>query len=242
MNKAQKFELTYLKKEKVSSDAYSFYFDRKKIKFNFLPGQYLKIFLDIEKTDDRGTSRYFTISSSAADKDFIVITTRIVKSSFKLKLNNLNPGEKIRAFGPIGYFDFDIKDTREQIFLAGGIGMTPAHSIIKFIDSKKEKSKILLIVSFKKESDIIFYEDLKDIESRNKNIKIIYTLTMESNKNDRFEKGHISENLIKKYSLDFKKAKYFIVGSELFEYSMFDLLKKMKIEEENIFKENFPGY
>lgn len=242
MNKAQKFELTFIKKEKISLDTYSFYFDRKNFNFNFLPGQYIKIFLDIEKPDDRGTSRYFTISSSPTEKEHLVITTRIVKSSFKLKLDSLVPGEKIRAFGPIGYFDFDIKSSKEQIFLAGGIGMTPAHSILKLVDHKKAKLKITLIVSFQKLSDIIFFEELKEIESRNKNIKIVYTLTREAEKKDNFEKGHIDENLIEKYSSSFKKAKYFIIGSESFELNMFELLRKMNIKEENIFKENFPGY
>lgn len=244
MNKAQKFELTFIKKEKISLDTYSFYFDRKNLNFNFLPGQYIKIFLDIEKPDDRGTSRYFTISSSPSEKEFLAITTRIVKSSFKLKLNSLAPGEKIRAFGPIGYFDFDIdiKSPNEQIFLAGGIGMTPAHSILKLVDHKKAKIKILLIVSFQKLSDIIFFEELKEIESRNKNIKIIYTLTKESRKIENFEIGHINEKIIRKYSPDFKKAKYFIIGSESFELNIFELLRKMNINEENIFKENFPGY
>ncbi len=241
MNKAQKLELTYIKKEKVSRDTYSFYFDRNKMNFNFLPGQYLKIFLKIDSPDDRGSSRYFTISSSPTDKDFLVITTRIVKSSFKLKLNTLKTGKKIRAFGPIGYFDFDAKSTKEQIFLAGGVGMTPAHSIIKFTESKKEKTKILLIVSFQKLSDIIFYNELKEIEARNKNIKIVYTITKDK-KIEGFERGHIDEKLIRKYSLDFKKAKYFLVGSESFEFKMVDLVTKMGIPEENIFKENFPGY
>ncbi len=242
MNKAQKFELEFIKKEKVSNDTYSFYFSRKGLRFNFLPGQYLKIFLDIENSDDRGTSRYFTISSSPTEKDFLTITTRVIKSSFKLKLNNLNPGDKIKAFGPIGYFDFDAKSTKEQIFLAGGIGMTPAYSILKFVHSKKAKTKILLIVSFSKLSEIIFFKELKEIESRNQNIKIIYTLTKEDKKIEGFEKGHISENLIKKHSLNFKNAKYFLVGSESFEFKMFDLITKMGIKEENIFKENFPGY
>lgn len=241
MNKARKLELIFLKKEKISHDAYSFYFSKKNLDLNFSPGQYLKIYLDIENPDDRGSSRYFTISSNPTDKDFLTITTRIIKSSFKLRLSNLNPGEKIKAFGPIGYFDFDMKSPKEQIFLAGGIGMTPAHSIIRFVDGKKAKTKILLIVSFTKFSEIIFYDELKEIESRNKNIKIIYSLTKESKKINGFENGYIDEKLIKKYSRDCSNTKFFVVGSESFEITMYELLLKMEIKEENIFKENFPG-
>lgn len=246
MNKAQKFELTYLKKEKVSRDAYSFYFDRVKRGsagyFDFLPGQYLKLFLDIKNPDDRGSSRYFTISSSPTDKDFLVITTRIVKSSFKIRFSKLKKGEKVNAFGPLGYFDFDFKDKRNQVFLAGGIGITPAHSVLNFVSSKKIKSKITLIANFSTRKDIIYYNEFKKIEKKNPNIKIIYSLTKENKFNEGFEKGRISEKLIKKYSPEFKSSKFFAIGSEAFEFSMFELLTKMGIKEENIFKENFPGY
>lgn len=253
MKKAEKFELTFLKKEKISKDAFSFYFDRVHVerglgkrssseKFDFKPGQYLKLYLSIENPDARGTSRYFTISSSPSDKDFITISTRIIKSSFKLKLNSLIPGEKIRAFGPIGYFDFNQKSKKQNIFVSGGMGITPFHSILKFVDSKKIDPNIVLIASFSIEEEVIFYDELKNIESRNSNIKVIYTLTKDKNLNKGFENGRINEQKITKYSKNYKKAKYFIVGPEIFEQSMFEVIKGMGIKEEEIFKENFPGY
>lgn len=239
MKKAEKFELNFLKKEQLNKKTYTFYFFRPK-KFKFNPGQYIKIYLNISNPDERGSSRYFTISSSPLDKEFLTITTRIIKSSFKLKLANLKPGETINIFGPLGYFDFDIKDKKQQVFLAGGIGITPFNTILKYVNYKKINSKITLIVSFSNEEEVIFYEELKNIESNNSNLKIIYTLTNGVSK--MFEKGRIDEDKIMKYVSGFKKTKYFVVGSETFEFSIYEMLKEMGIKEEKIFKENFPGY
>lgn len=240
MIKARKFETIFLKKEKINKETFSFYFSTKDLKFNFNPGQYIKMYLDIPNSDSRGTSRYFTISSSPLEKEFIAITTRIIKSSFKLKLVSLKPGETVSFFGPLGYFNFDTQDKNQQVFLAGGIGVTPFHSILKYVTERKIKSKIILIASFSNKKDIVFYDELKNIENKNKNIKIIYTLSKKTD--DYFEHGRIDDVLIKKYLNDYKDAKYFAVGSESFEFSIFNTLLGMGIKEENIFKENFPGY
>lgn len=242
MKKATKFELEFVKKEKVAKDTHSFYF-KKPFNFNFKSGQYIKIFLDITNPDERGTSRYFTISSSPLDSGFIVITTRIIRSSFKLKLSSLRHGELVRAFGPLGYFNFDAKNKRPKIFLAGGIGITPYHSILRYIDSKQLKlgARVTLIVSFSSREEVIFFEELKEIESRNSNIRVVYTLTNDNNMYPEFEKGRINTDMIKKYTQD-KDGEFFIVGPEAFEVNMIELVKDLGISETSIFTENFPGY
>ena len=155
--KAAKFELKFLKKEKVGENIFSFYFDTFATGFDFIPGQYIKIYLDITKVDDRGSSRYFTISSSPTDKGFITITTKIVKSSFKKALGNLRSGDLVKIFGPIGYFDFDIKNKKNKLFLAGGMGITPYHSVLRYLNDKKLKIPIALIASFPTKKEVIFY-------------------------------------------------------------------------------------
>ncbi len=236
MKKAEKIILEFQKKDELNKNIFIFYFDKK---VDFLPGQYIRLNLPIPNPDEKGTSRYFTISSSPLDK-FIAITTRIGKSSFKKYLKNLKSGDNVNAFGPMGYFNFDPKNREEQIFLSGGMGITPFHSIIKFIDQEKINTKIKLIASFSKKNDVIFYDELKEIESRNENLKIIFNVTKEKIKN--FENERISEELIQGYSKNYKKAKYYIVGSEDFEYGVYEIIKSIGIKEEKIFKENFPGY
>lgn len=242
MKKAEKFELKFVKKEKVAKDTYSFYFDRKKTNFDFISGQYLKLFLDIENPDERGSSRYFTISSSPNDPDYLVITTKIIESSFKINIFSLKPGEKINAFGPIGYFDFDIKSKNQNIFIAGGIGMTPYHSILKSLEFSKLNPKITLFVSFKNRDDIIFFNELKEIEKKKTALKIVYSLTNEDKNYPEFEKGRINIDMIKKYVQDYTKADFFLVGSESLVESIFEMLRSGGVLEDRIFKEDFPGY
>lgn len=236
---ARKFEFPYVGKEKIADNTYTFTFERN-AKFDFIPGQYFKVRLSIENPDERGTYRHFTISSANTNKKFLTITTKILKSSFKKKLHSLKKEEKINFYGPIGYFTFNTKNNKPKIFLAGGIGITPFHSVLTSLDYKKFKSEILLIASFSNFKDAIFHKELKKIEEENQNIRIVYTLTKETKKG--FEKGRISEELIKKYAPKFLNSEFFIVGSPAFEDKMFTLVRKMNVAEEKIFKENFTGY
>lgn len=236
-----KFDLPFVKKVKLTKDTYTFYFERVQ-GLDFLAGQYFRITLPIKNPDERGSSRFFTISSSPTDIDFLTITTRIIKSSFKLRLNSLESGENVSFFGPIGTLYVEEGDIDSIIFLAGGIGITPAHSILRFIDNKNLKLNFTLIVSFSKKEEVIFYEELRELELRNANIKVIYTLTKEENFYSGLETGRINEEMIKKYAQNYIDSKFFIVGPPAMVDAMIGTVKSLGISEEKIIKENFSGY
>src|SRR6478672_7512664 len=100
MGKGRSFVLSFIKKEKVAKDTYSFYFDRSQVAFDFLPGQYVRLTLP-HAADEKGTSRYFTISSSPHEKDVLVLTVKIYESTFKRALYGLQPGHQGHFFGPM---------------------------------------------------------------------------------------------------------------------------------------------
>lgn len=222
--------IKFKKKVKVSEDVFTFHFT-KPANYKYKAGEYLKIKLPIDKTDDRGINRYFTISSSPFDPD-LTITTRIVKSTFKKSLANLKPGAKIKIRGPWGEITLNEKSKKPYVILAGGIGLTPAHSIMTYAAQKKLKVPITLIVSFDSKSDFVFYDELQKIKS--KYLKPIYIETQ--------KEGRINEAKIKKYVDDVKGSIYFLTGPLAFVETMQKLLKSMKISPKNIITEDFPGY
>lgn len=244
LSSPKNFNLFFIRKEKIARDTYSFYFDLKQEKdFYFTAGQYIRMLLDIENPDDRGSSRFFTISSSPLEKDYLTITTKIIKSSFKNKLLELNSGDSAKFYGPMGSFVLNENIGDERVFLAGGIGITPFHSMIKYAYKKNLSIPLTLFVSFSGAEDVIFYKELSEIASKNPNIKVIYTIThAQENSNWRGETGRISEEMLKKYIKDINKPLYYIVGPPSMVVGMEDMVSKMGIPNEKIFIENFTGY
>lgn len=244
--KQKEFYLPFIKKEVVAKGTYSFYFSRIRAHsgWDFLPGQYVQITLDIQNPDRRGASKVFTIASSPLQQQHIMITTKIIRSSFKKKLMELVPGEKVKFSGPFGGFVLNEEEKDRRVFLAGGIGITPFHSMIKFADQKHLSIPIILLVSFSTAADVFWQNELLSIAKRNSNIKIIYTVSRpeESSVKWEGETGRISKSLIRKYVLDFLKPQYFIVGPPAMVAAMEEVVKNMGVETKKIFIENFTGY
>lgn len=246
----KEFILPLIKKEQVAQDADAFYFDRSKIDLDFLPGQYVKMTLDIPHPDERGNTHSFSIASSPLQKDFIRIITKIGRSTFKQTLVNLPPSQQVKFLGPKGTFVFQEEDLGPHVFLAGGIGITPFLSMVPYAVKKNLSKEILLFASFSKTEDVIGYDELRSIESSN--IKIVYTITQPQEsqpKADRTlakkwngETGRISEELIKKYVQDITKPLFYIVGPPPMVEAMVGVVQSMNVLEDRILKENFVGY
>jgi len=226
---SETFYLPFEKKIAIAHNTYSFYFKRNKT-FDFKAGEYIRITLMIENPDSRGSSRYFTIASSPRDYDYLIITTKIIKSSFKKKLASLKRGEKVKFYGPLGNFVIDEKDNRTKVFLAGGIGITTFHSMIKYYSKTVFKGKIILLVSFSDPLDVIFYDELLKISKENDSIKVVYL------------KGRIDRDEISKNVSDYKDAIYYIVGPDVMVESITEIVSGLGVNEESIIRENFPGY
>jgi len=274
---SKEFHLSFFKKEKVAEETYSFYFGSAKQSFSFLPGQYVRMTLDIKSPDNRGNSRSFTIASSPLQKGHIMITTKVVEnrtlpfrhsgkpkahpeslttirdagqasmtafgicSSFKKKLLGLKMGNMVKFFGPMGGFILNEEEKNPRVFLAGGIGITPFHSMITYANVKKLSIPITLVVSFSSVEDLVFYEELSNIAKENSYIKTIYTIT-HPDVRWKGEAGRISEELIKKYVQGIFKPQYFIVGPPAFVAAIEETIRKMGVSNERIFIENFTGY
>lgn len=240
------FSLSLIKKEKVSQDAYAFYFDRtKNPDFEFRPGQYIRMTIPHENPDERGSNRLFSLITSPLDKEKIGITTRIIQSSFKKALASLSEGSQVQFSGPRGMFIFDETDIRPRVFLAGGIGITPFHSMLLYINEKKLSIPITFFASFSTVADIVFYDELMNFQKENPNIKIVYTVSRPEESGEPWsgETGRISQELIKKYVGDISKALYMVAGPSAMVQAMFEIVQTMGgVPQDQIKKETFTGY
>lgn len=244
---SRQFTIPFVKKVKEAKNTWTFYFDRTPIKnlYDFFPGQYNRITLPIEVLDGRGSSRQFTISSSPTEKDFLTVTTKISgkRSDFKSALFNLDPGTLVNFFGPLGGFYLKKEIKVGRVFLSGGIGITPFRSMVKYIADNNLTMRIILIASFSRVEEIVFYKELMDISKSKSNIDVVYTVSRTESRNDwQGETGRISESLIKKYVPDIHLREFMVVGPPIMVDDSVELLKKMGVLEEKIKAEHFTGY
>ncbi|HWA52351.1 MAG TPA: FAD-dependent oxidoreductase [Patescibacteria group bacterium] len=223
-------KLKLVSKRQEILDVTTFIFEPQE-KIKWIAGQYLHWVLHHEPTDDRGSDRWFTISSAPFEKE-IHITTRFNKersSSFKNKLFSLEIGKSIENSYLEG--DFIVTDpNKKYIFLAGGIGITPFRSIIKQLDHDKLPINVDLLYA-NHDQNIVFKKELEEISKRNPNFKITYIFSPE----------HIDENKIKQI-VSFQNKIIYVSGPELMVEDLIKMLKEIGIKEENIKGDWFPNY
>jgi ferredoxin-NADP reductase len=115
---------------------------------NFIAGQYIELYLPHEAVDNRGTRRWFTISSSPSEQ-LVALTTGFPDghSSFKKMLRTLPPGTDVSLSGPLGDFVLPKDRTIPLLFVAAGTGSTPYASMVKWLIERDEQRDIQLLYS-----------------------------------------------------------------------------------------------
>lgn len=212
-------------------DVTSFIFEPQE-PLNWQAGQFLHYVLHHEPTDNRGSDRWFTVSSAPFEK-FVMITTRITKdkgSSFKSKLDSLEINKNIEISFVEGEFTVEDPD-KDYVFIAGGIGITPFRSIIKQLEFEKKPINVTLLYA-NRDENIVFKDEFEEISKKYPTFKIHYIISPD----------HIDENKINQFVPDQQNRIFYVSGPEPMVDSINEMLKKMEIKDENLKGDWFPGY
>lgn len=209
-------------KTQIAPDIYDYIFTPNQ-KFNFVPGQYMEWTLAHSNPDSRGTRRYLTLASSPTEPDLrIGVKYYESSSSYKKALLNLNVPIVASQLG--GEFVLPKDPNIKLAFVAGGIGITPYRSMIKYLLDTHETRDIILIY-INKTADEIVYKDIW------KSIKTIYINTSEV--------GHLNSQMITANVTNYKDRIWYISGPHTMVTATEDLLKSLKIPR--IKTDFFPG-
>jgi len=149
----------------------------------------------------------FTFASSARD-DSIKFTAK-ADGDFTSTWKDMEPGTHAWLEGPFGSFT---PDKESHLFLImGGIGITPAMSMLRTMRDDKDPRKAVLIYANKKWEDITFREELEEL-SREIDLKVIHLLDEPSDEWEG-ETGQVSKEFLEKYLPDQRNDYvYFICG------------------------------
>ncbi len=238
----KKLMLKLSAKNKIGAETYEYIFENTE-KFNYEAGQYLEWTINTSGMDSRGNRRYLTIASSPTEKDFKIGVKISEKSSkFKRALNDLKIGDRILAGNLSGDFLLSKKEER-IVFIAGGIGITPFRSMVKYMMDNYVKKQVILFYS-NKVADEIVYKDVFDEAEKKINFKTFYNLTDVENAPSNWNgfKGRINDEMLKKEVHDYKNSIFYLSGPHAMVIAFETTLYNMGVSSSKIKKDFFPGY
>jgi glycine betaine catabolism B len=240
----QKLLINLYDKIRIAPDAMDFIF-RPREQLAFLPGQYMEWTLPHQDPDSRGNRRYFTIASSPTEREVrLGVKFYANGSSYKYALARLGRHTMIAGAGLSGEFTLPKDKDEKLVFVAGGIGITPFRSMIKYLMDTREWRDIILIYSNKTYEEII-YKDVFDDAEQILGIKVIYLLT-DLDAVPKFwqgRTGRLNSELIAYEIPDFKDRKFYISGPHTMVAGVEDLLKKqLQLDNSQVITDFFPGF
>lgn len=206
--------LKVLRKKQETNNVFSLILEKPQ-DCKFYAGQYL----DVELIND---TRAFTISSSPTE-NFLMITPKKGVSKFKRFMEKLKTGDTVNTSHSAGTFTLD--QSMPAVFIAGGIGITPFRSMIKYALDKKLSTHIVLFYSSK--GDFAFKNELTLWQKKLPNLNLYY---LDTSKTGRLKLKKISNSI------------YYLAGPPKMVDDFAKKLLDLGVDEVNIRYDRFDGY
>jgi ferredoxin-NADP reductase len=226
-----------------TSDVMSFIFDLGGQPLEYEPGQFLHYELDaLAFPDERGNQRHFTISSSPTEKGVVMFTTKIRGSGFKETLRQAPIGFELACESPDGEFVLRVGEAdMRHVFIAGGIGITPYRSILRYRADMHEPLNALLLNFNRSSADIVFRRELEDIARQMPTFSFVNVLT-EPEEGWKGPRGKLDVETLREWTRDPQGALFWVSGPPGMVGACRELLGQIGVENKNIRTERFMGY
>lgn len=205
---------------------------------DYIAGQYTELTVKHDNPDDRGDRRWFTLSSRPG-QELVSITTKFSEpgSSFKTALQALQKGDEVDMAEAMGDFVLPKDTSLPLVFVAGGIGLTPFHSMFEWLAERGEERDIQFIYGVRSEDEIIFQPTFERAG--------IHATIVVSEPSEFWggQRGRIDGELITGLATPTDKTLIYLSGPEpMIESLAADLEKTEGIAKQQIITDTFPGY
>jgi ferredoxin-NADP reductase/DMSO/TMAO reductase YedYZ heme-binding membrane subunit len=212
--------------------------DGPRLPFDFLPGQYLNLTLAI---DGRKVRRSYTIASPPTQVGYCEVTVK--REDRGLSSRHLHDavraGDLLDVLAPAGRFTFTGAEAGGIVLIAGGVGITPLMSKVRYLTDLSWPGDIDLVFSVKSERDIIFRDELNALLRRHPNLRVTVTLTREDGAEWSGERGRINSALLARVVPEIATRRVHICGPTEMTGPVRQMLIELGVPDDSIRVESF---
>ncbi len=199
--------------------------------FYFEAGQFIEVRTDEKDQPDKSDrSRNFSIVSSPNNKNVITVVLRDTNSRYDRSLLSLSPGSKVSIRGPFGGLRLPEDPQKEVVFIAGGAGITPFMSMVRYALEKDLKTPITLLYAHTIPKRALYIKELEDAAKKSNLFQLALT------------QDDINASFIKSTIENTTNKKWYVVGSPDFVLFVLYQLREIGIPETDIQFEEMSGY
>lgn len=199
-----------------------------------LPGQYLHVHL--LRDGRREESHPFTISSKPG-AEHLSITPK-ASGDFTATIGQTSVGDGALVDAPYGIFSYCNHDDKgKAVFIAGGIGITPFMSMLRYMRDHDRDRDVLLLWANRSRDYLCFEEELAEMAADLPGFQRI--LFMSDDPGWQGEKGHIDAERIRRYAGDLAERRFYVCGPPPMRRSILAILRSLGVPGNRIHYEVF---
>jgi predicted ferric reductase len=195
---------------------------------------------------DDGWSEPHPFTISCAPEDEILRFTIKKAGVFTSSIQELEPGTPVRVEGPFGVFCRDIEKRQESAMIAGGVGITPFLSVLRYFSNIRTKNRVTLFWTNKTVEDVFAADELKEM-TRELNLKVIHTISREKEVEKYFQAaypyvlyvpGYATRELLQEH-LDVTGTSFYVCGPPRMQESALKELEACGVDPKSVEREHF---
>jgi predicted ferric reductase len=202
---------------------------------SFKPGQFA--WLTVLNSPFAIQEHPFSFSSSAMQPGRLEMGIKEL-GDFTSSVKNLKPGTRAYLDGPYGVFSIDDNFAPGNVFLAGGVGITPAMSMLRTMKDRNDQRPNILFYASKTYDEMTFLEEIEELKNE-LNLQVIY-VPEKAHEGWEGESGFINAEMMSRYlPVNRHELEYFICGPEPMLNAVEAGLEKLGISLEQTQAERF---
>jgi ferredoxin-NADP reductase len=238
----ERVTLTLKRRNRLARDVIDFAFTPSR-PLAFAPGQYIECTLVHPRPDARGNRRFFTIASSPTEAE-VHLGVRFYEQGSTFKRALLAVKARTRMVGMRVGGDFTLPDepSRKLAFIAGGIGITPYRSMLKYLIDTQQPRDISLLYAQRTVDDFVYREIVSEAQKK-LGLQVALTLTDPAAAPGNWSgyTGRIDEAMIRHAMPDFAERRFYISGPPDLVHATERALRRLGVGPRQIKKDFFPG-
>lgn len=141
----------------------------------FEAGQWVSLALPLPEGELRRS--YSIASRPDGTPRFEVAVTRVDGGPGSTYLHAIEPGTRLQATGPQGFFTRPPDAAGPSLFVGTGTGVTPLRSILADALVRGERRPLWMLFGVRRQEDLIYRDELDALAAAHDNIRVEYTLS-----------------------------------------------------------------
>lgn len=204
----------------------------------FLPGQYMEWTLAGVPYDNRGNRRTFTVASSPTESEVrLGLKFYEPSSSYKQKLGSLRPGDVVYASQLAGNFTLKGHEGQKLVFVAGGIGITPFRSMVKYLSDTERQFDAVLFYLLSDPAEEAYGEEFAAAH----NLGLRY-LPISSRAEGNVRAVEFNAKFLAGQVPDYRERTFYVSGPHPMVESTRAVLRALGVPRRRIKTDHFSGY